>query len=322
MFADSVRRVRELRNQISDKNDEITRDQTTKNNMIDVVRQYSDLTDYTNGETPNPNIPATEIVENPSASSVVDSYGIPIILDVNYWLYPSGFYTDINPGNNTNVHADTKYIPNPTDKYLATDQYYHQQGQLYQKATDNDDIVKERLLRYIGSPGDTGHTIATGLLPDRQTLNSILTDKNAENTTLGRTNLTGVEYSFAQVQQQNSTIENQIEQNLTTHATLNEKALFQKKEIDSYKYTNYYLFIAFYVLLAILGVVLFTLNFSLSFYMKIAILCVLAIYPFIVGLLYQLLVILWNFLWAIALGNVYNKRNDVTGQVNQNEVQP
>ena len=147
-----------------------------------------------------------------------------------------------------------------------------------------------------------------------------MTDKNTENTALGKTNLTGVEYSFAQVQQQNSTMENQINQNLTTHATLNEKALFQKKEIDSYKYTNYYLFIAFYVLLAILGVVLFTLNFSLSFYVKIVILCVLAIYPFVVGLLYQLLVILWNFLGAIALGNVYNKRNDVTGQAGKNEV--
>ena len=312
--------ISRLRREINYTNNEITKDTLSKNKMVDDIRRHADLNDYTNGETPNPNIPATEIAQNSHASSVVDSYGIPIIKDINYWLYPSGFNTEVNPQRLSNTHADTKNITDPTNKYLATDQYYYQQGQLYQTATNNDGIVKERLNRYIGTPGDTGHTIATGLSPDRQTLNSLLTDKNTENTALGQTNLTGVEYSFAQVQQQNSTIENQIEQNLTTHATLNEKAMFQKKEIDSYKYTNYYLFIAFYVLLAILGVVLFTLNFRLSFYVKIAILCVFAIYPFVVGLLYQLLVILWNFLGAIALGNVYNKRNDVTGQANKNEV--
>lgn len=309
--------ISRLRSQIRDTNDQITQDTLSKNKMIDNIRRYADLTDSVN---PKPDIPPSEIVPSPNSSSVVDSYGIPIILDINYWLNPSGFNTEVNPVNKTNVHADTKYIPDPTNKYLATDQYYHHQSQIYQGATDNDSVVKERLNRYIGTPGDTNHTIAQGLSPDRQTLHSQFNKVNTENTTLGKTNLTGIDYSFAQVHQQNSTIENQINQNLTTHATLNEKALFQKKEIDSYKYTNYYLFIAFYILLAILGVVLFTLNFSLSFYVKIAILCVFAIYPFVVGLLYQLLVILWNFLGALALGNVYNKRNDVTGQAGKNEV--
>jgi hypothetical protein len=311
--------ISRLRREINYTNNEITKDTLSKNKMIDDIRRHADLNDSKN---PKPDIPPSEIAQKSNPSSVVDSYGIPIIRGVDIGLNPSGFNTDVNKDNLKNYSADTKYIPDPTNKYLATDQYYYQQGQLYQQATNNDDDVKLTINQYIGSPGDTGHTITTGLSPNRQTLNSLLTDKNTENTALGQTNLTGVEFSFAQVQQQNSTMENQIEQNLTTHATLNEKALFQKKEIDSYKYTNYYLFIAFYVLLAILGVVLFTLNFSLSFYVKIAILCVFAIYPFVVGLLYQLLVILWNFLGAIALGNVYNKRNDVTGQSGKNEVQP
>lgn len=311
--------ISRLRGQISDTNDQITRDQIAKNKMIDDIRRYSDQTGSTD---PSPDIPPSEIVSISHASSVVDSYGIPIIQNINSWLYPSGYNTEVNPGNSTNYHADAKYVPDPTNKYLATDQYYYKEGQKYQTALDNDGIVKERVNRYIGTPGDTDHTIATGLLPDRQTLNSMLTDKNTENTTLGQTNLTGIEYSFDQVQKQNSTIKNQINQNLSTYATLNEKATFQQKDIDSYKYTNYYLFILFYILLAILGVVLFTMNFNLSFYVKIAILCVFAIYPFIVGLIYQLLVILWKFLGAIALGNVYNKRNDVTGQADKNEVQP
>jgi len=301
--------ISRLRSQIRDTNDQITQDTLSKNKMIDDIRRYADLNDSVN---PKPDIPPSEIVQIPVSSTVVDSYGIPIILGsgINLDNKPSGFDTSLNTGIITdttkyNQHADTKYIPDSTNKYLATDQYYYQQGQLYQTATNNDMNVKTNLTNYINN-----------------LKNPVKTTVDTQNTALGRTNLTGVEYSFAQVQQQNSTIENQIEQNLTTHATLNEKALFQEKEIDTYKYTNYYLFIAFYILLAILGVVLFTLNFSLSFYVKIAILCVLAIYPFVVGLLYQLLVILWKFLGAIALGNVYNKRNDVTGQANKNEVQP
>jgi len=34
------------------------------------------------------------------------------------------------------------------------------------------------------------------------------------------------------------------------------------------------------------------------------------------------LTILWNFVGALALGNVYNKRNDITGQADKSEVQP
>ena len=155
--------ISRLRREINYTNNEITKDTLSKNKMVDDIRRHADLNDYTNGETPNPNIPATEIAQNSHASSVVDSYGIPIIKDINYWLYPSGFNTDVNPQRLSNTHADTHTIPNPTNKYLATDQYYYQQGQLYQTATDNDGIVKERLNRYIGTPGDTGHTIATGL---------------------------------------------------------------------------------------------------------------------------------------------------------------
>jgi len=300
--------MNQLQDSINEKNRQIDEDQRAKNIMIQDIKRYSDTTiDATGKSNPSPNIPASELSSRDPNSSVSDSYGIPVISAINPNLNPSGFGTDVNRNNIKNYHANIGDVPDRTNKYLATDQYYYQQAQLYETAKKNDNAVITNLNTYIG------------------TLNTKKNNINDENTELGKTNLTDltdIRYSFNKVQTQNKTIENEIDQTLSNYATLNEKTMFQQKDIEFYKYANYYLFIAFYVLLAILGVVLFTMNFTLSFYVKIAILCVLALYPFVIGLIYQLLTILWNFVGALALGNVYNKRNDITGQADKSEVQP
>jgi hypothetical protein len=314
LYPSSFRDMNQLQDSINEKKRQIDEDQRAKNVMIQDIKRYSNPTN-------SPSIPASELSSRDPNSSVSDSYGIPVISAIDSSLNPSGFGTDVNRNNIKNYHANIGEVPDRTNKYLATDQYYYQQSTLYDTAKDNDTTVKTKLTNYIGNDGDNNNNTAT-LTSNPPTLNSIKTDINSKNNVLGKTNLTEIQYSFNKVQQQNETIENQIDQTLSNYATLNEKSVFQQKDVEFYKYTNYYLFIAFYVLLAVLGVVLFTMNFTLSFYVKIAILCVLALYPFVIGLIYQLLTILWNFVGALALGNVYNKRNDITGQADKSEVQP
>ena len=318
LYPGSFRYMNQLQDSVDEKKRQIDQDQRAKQDMIQNIKRYSDTNNTYN---PNPSIPSSELSSLDPKSGVSDSYGIPIIGAIDSGLKPSGFGTQVNPNRDKNYHANVGKVPDQTNKYLATDQYYYQQAKLYGAAKTNDDTVNARLKEYIGNDGDNNKN-TTSLASNRLTLNSIKTDINSKNNVLSQTNLTGAQYSFAQVQQQNETIENQIDQTLSNYATLNEKSVFQQKDIELYKYTNYYLFIAFYVLLAVLGVVLFTMNFTFSFYVKIAILCVLALYPFVIGLIYQLLTILWNFLGALALGNVYNKRNDITGQAGKSEVQP
>jgi len=316
LFPGSFRYMNQLQDSINEKNRQIAQDQELRNNTLQNLVRYKDS-----------NIPANELSYSNPNSSVSDSYGIPVISAIDSGLSPSGYGTAVNPNNEKNYHANIGKVRDMTNKYLATDQYYYKQSQLYSKAKTNDDTVINELKEYIGDPNyanayGVNNKRTTSLVTNRQTLNSILNNTNKLNADAHTTNLTGVEYSFDQVQQQNETIQNQIDQTFSTYATLNEKSGYQKKDIDIYKYTNYYLFIAYYVFLAVLGVVLFTMNFTLSFYVKIAILCVFALYPFVIGLIYQLLAILWNFVGALALGNVYNKRNDITGQAYKNEVQP
>jgi hypothetical protein len=303
--------MNQLQDSIDEKNRQIAQDQELRNNTLQNLVRYKDS-----------GIPANELSYSNSNSSVSDSYGIPVISAIDSRLSPSGYGTAVNPNNEKNHHANIGKVRDMTNKYLATDQYYYKQSQLYSTAKAYDDTVIDKLKNYIGNPNDSNSKMTTSLATNRQTLNSTLNNTNKLNADAHTTNLTGVEYSFDQVQQQNETIQNQIDQTFSTYATLNEKSGYQKKDIDIYKYTNYYLFIAYYVFLAVLGVVLFTMNFTLSFYVKIAVLCVFALYPFVIGLIYQLLAILWNFVGALALGNVYNKRNDITGQAYKNEVQP
>ena len=95
--------ISRLRGQINDVNNEITKDTLSKNKMVDDIRRHADLNDSVN---PKPDIPIWEIAQNSHASSVVDSYGIPIILDINYWLNPSGFNTDVNKYKSKNFHIN------------------------------------------------------------------------------------------------------------------------------------------------------------------------------------------------------------------------
>jgi hypothetical protein len=126
---------------------------------------------------------------------------------------------------------------------------------------------------------------------------------------LKKTELTGLDFSFDAVQQQNNLLTNQIKENTEIFSTDIQKVNYQSEKIISLKATYVYIFVIFYVCLVGLVYVLFAVNTTMSRNMKIAMIIVFALYPFYINILQQILYFIGAYLYAILNGNVYTSNN-------------
>lgn len=126
---------------------------------------------------------------------------------------------------------------------------------------------------------------------------------------LKKTELTGIDFSFEAVQNQNQILMNQIKDNKEKYSTDIQKVNYQSEKIDSLKSTYVFVFATFYIILLGLIYILFAVNTTMSRNIKIAIVVVFALYPFYVNVLQQLLYFLGEYIFAIMNGNVYTPNN-------------
>ena len=127
---------------------------------------------------------------------------------------------------------------------------------------------------------------------------------------LKQTELTGMDFSFESLKQQNQLIQSQIETNTENHDTDNRKVFYQGEKISSLKYTNNLLFIAYYIFLIVLIIFWFVFNrSSLSIYLKLFIFIHLIFFPWLMDWTVQFIIVMWNYMAAYTNSNPFTYEN-------------
>ena len=124
---------------------------------------------------------------------------------------------------------------------------------------------------------------------------------------LKKTELTGLDFSFETVKNENALIEKQILDNNTKFATDTKKYHYQSENLVHLKSTNFILFILFYTVFIFLIYFVFV-NVSLSFYSKVGIVLIMVLYPFIIKPFEQLIWFILKFIYSLLFGKVYSGR--------------
>lgn len=127
---------------------------------------------------------------------------------------------------------------------------------------------------------------------------------------LKKTELTGFDFTFASLRQQNKLIKKQIDTNVESYSTDNRKVFYQNEKITSLKYLNTFLFIIFYLVLIVVLVYWFALNrTSMNIYLKLFIAIHLVFYPWLMDWTVQYIIFSWNYLLAYLNGNPFTYDN-------------
>lgn len=126
---------------------------------------------------------------------------------------------------------------------------------------------------------------------------------------LKQTELTGFDFTFEALKNQNTVLENQIKKNITDYSTDNTKIAFQSEDLNRLKKINNILFGIYFIAVIALIYILFVVKKTLSIYLKIFIIAIAIIQPFVVDQENQLLKYIFKYFSAIIKGNVYVSTN-------------
>jgi hypothetical protein len=118
-----------------------------------------------------------------------------------------------------------------------------------------------------------------------------------------------IDIKYKLVKNENDIIENKIGELKDTYSTDNQKVRYQADKIISLRAMNFILYIVYFVLFLTLIYVLVFMNKTLSMKMKIVIIIIFFLYPFVIDLFQQFLYFLWKYIYAILNGNVYTSNN-------------
>ena len=210
----------------------------------------------------------------------------PIILtDLSGMLYPGTTY-QVNPDNKLNTvdgtvhsYAATRGLQeiqrlitedinkNYSNYGNAVKDYYDLQQDIFGQSRD---VQKDSLIKQI-----------TDLSGD-----ILIAEKRKAY--LNMTELTGSQFSFEAVKEQNNSLQNQINENTATYSKDESKIEYQIQQNTSMKIFNSMLLIIYGICLLVLAVVLFGINQRFSFMTKVAIVIVFMLFPFCFLILQQL----------------------------------
>jgi hypothetical protein len=123
---------------------------------------------------------------------------------------------------------------------------------------------------------------------------------------LSTTDLTGIAYSYAAVNQQNKTLESQIEETRDEYSTDFQKSKYINDEIQYTKRVNAFMFFIFYVLIFVLVYAVYENNtFGMDVKMKVILIVVAIFYPYWIGYLSRIIMFLSKYIWALVRGTPY-----------------
>lgn len=140
-------------------------------------------------------------------------------------------------------------------------------------------------------------------------VNTIVGDLTAQNKVLASLPLNDYSISFIEVNTQNNLIDNQIKEIKDVYSTDNQKVNYQSDKISTLKYINYVLFLIYYVVFAFLIIVLLMYNITFTKQFKSLLVIIFILFPFVSDIVYQLIVYLYNFIYAMLNGNAYTSNN-------------
>jgi len=227
-----------------------------------------------------------------------DDHGTPIypiiLTDLSEMLYP-GTTDPVNPDNNlkNNTKDESYYatlglqelqrlitadINTNRSKYeTAVKGYYDLQQDIFGKSRDD----------------PTDHNVRKD--DEKPSLIKQITDLSGDiliaekrKAYLNMTELTGSQFSFEAVKEQNNSLQNQINENTATYSKDESKIEYQIQQNTSMKIFNSVLLIIYGICLLVLAVVLFGINQRFSFVTKVAIVIVFMLFPFCFLILQQL----------------------------------
>lgn len=121
---------------------------------------------------------------------------------------------------------------------------------------------------------------------------------------LKKTELTGIDYSFETVKNENKIIRDQINENRIQYSTDAKFFFYQNDNFMYLKSVNFILFIGFYIFFILFIFVLY-LNTTLTFYYKLFILVVIFLYPFFIRPLEKLIWFIMMLIYSFCFGKAY-----------------
>jgi hypothetical protein len=151
---------------------------------------------------------------------------------------------------------------------------------------------------------------SASILDNKLTDSELNNDKlTSENALLASLPISNYSISFIEVQTQNKLIDNQINDIKQEYSTDTQKVNYQSEKIYTLKKINYVLFIMYYFIVLIFTLVLIMYNTTFTKYFKILIVILFLLFPFMSDILYQLIVYLYNYIFAMLNGNAYTSNN-------------
>ena len=119
---------------------------------------------------------------------------------------------------------------------------------------------------------------------------------NEKNEYLNMTELTGVQFSFEALKEQNNSLNNQINENKVTYSGDESKIEYQIQQNSSLKAFNAMLLIIYGICLLVLASILFGINVRFSLMTKLAIVVVFILFPFCFIVIQQIIELLSGFI--------------------------
>uniref|UniRef100_A0A6C0E878 Uncharacterized protein n=1 Tax=viral metagenome TaxID=1070528 RepID=A0A6C0E878_9ZZZZ len=112
---------------------------------------------------------------------------------------------------------------------------------------------------------------------------------------------------YTSIQTQNEKLADKVQNANTGDFTYDQKANFQYEEVSRFVEINYILLIAYFVFIIILVGLLFFVQKNMSIYLKMAIIALLIIYPFIIYTIEEFIYTWGSYTIALISGTVYVK---------------
>lgn len=123
---------------------------------------------------------------------------------------------------------------------------------------------------------------------------------------LSTTDLNGLMYAYTAVQQQNKTLESQIESTSDEYSTDFQKAKYANDSLESTKKINAILFFGFYILVFVFAYVVFTnASLGINIPMKTIVIVVAFLYPYWIGYIWRFIMFLSKYISALIHGTPY-----------------
>ena len=233
-----------------------------------------------------------------------------------YGKYGNGNGIDTSDDNGTpitaqihTVMANVKY-PGTTNTILASDDNTNGLFQV-QKALTSDIGIKKNIYdtnvadyylaqQDIFGKSQTDQTQSDGttysLIKQITDLSGQILVANEKNKYLNMTELTGAQFSFEALKEQNNSLNNKINENKVTYSGDESKIGYQIQQNNSMKAFNSMLLIIYGICLLVLASILFGINVTFSLMTKIAIVVVFVLFPFCFIVIQQIIELLSGFI--------------------------